>query len=92
MACGFTQVAGQDYDETYSLVAKPVSIHILMAIVTHHDLECKQYNIITAFLQAKLTDCTIYVEQRYGFKHEGKGNKVCLLLRAPYRLKQSLLL
>jgi hypothetical protein len=46
-ARGFTQIAGIDYDETYAAVAKPVSIRILMAIVTHYNLECKQYDSIS---------------------------------------------
>ena len=50
---------------------------------------CKQYDIITAFLQALLQGRTIYVEQPHGFS---TGNLVCLLLCTLYGLKQSPLL
>jgi hypothetical protein len=99
VARDFTQIAGIDYDETYAAVAKPVSIHMLMAIVAHYDLECKQYDIITAFLNAMIGDRKIYVEQPHGFEVDNHNNNnnnsqplVCLLLRALYGLKQSLLL
>jgi hypothetical protein len=95
VARGFTQIAGIDYDETYAAVAKPVSIRILMAIVAYYNLECKQYDIITAFLNTMIGDRKIYVEQPHGFKvdnHNTSQPLVCLLLRALYGLKQSPLL
>lgn len=54
--------------------------------MAHYDLDCEQMNIITVFLNALLKEI-IYVEQPKGYKK--KGNKVCLLLRALYDLKQS---
>jgi hypothetical protein len=95
VARGFTQIAGIDYDETYATVTKPVSIRILMAIVAHYNLECKQYDIITAFLNAIIGDRKIYVEQPHGFEVDNHNNSqplVCLVLRALYSLKQSPLL
>jgi hypothetical protein len=93
VARGFTQIASIDYDETYATVAKPVSIRMLMAIAAHYNLECKQNDIITAFLNAMIGDRKIYVEQPYGFGVDvGDDNGqplVCLLLRALYGLKQS---
>jgi hypothetical protein len=85
VARGFTQIAGIDHDETYAAVAKPVSIRMLMAIVAHYNLECKQYDITTAFLNAMIGDRKIYVEQPHGFEVDNHNNSqphVCLLLRA----------
>ena len=85
VARGFTQCQDIDYDETYASMTKPTSLKVMMALIAHHDLECKQYDVITAFLNAVLQDRTIYVEQPHGFEH---GNEVCLLLMALYGLKQ----
>ena len=100
VARGFTQLAGIDYDETYAAVAKPVSIRTLIAIIAQYNLECKQYDIITAFLNALIDDRMIYVEQPHGFEVNNNNNgnndssqiNVCLLLQALYGLKQSPLL
>ena len=85
VARGFTQRPGLDYEETYASVTKPVSLKVIMALIAHYDLECQQYDIITAFLNAVLRGKTIYVEQPHGFE---QGNLVCLLVKALYGLKQ----
>jgi hypothetical protein len=99
VARGATQLPDIDYDETYAAMAKPVSIRTLMAVMAQYNLECKQYDIIIAFLNALIDDRMIYVEQPHGFKvddndDENNSNQinVCLLLRALYGLKQSPLL
>lgn len=89
VARGFTQIASLDYDDTYASVSKPISLKVLLALVAQYDLECKQYDIITAFLNSILTNHTIYVEQPHGFEID---ELVCLLLKALYGLKQSPLL
>lgn len=60
-------------------------------MIVEEDLECYQYDLIAAFLNALIGDHVIYVEQLYGFE-EGDGNKVCLLQKALYGLKQAPLL
>ena len=93
VAKGFTQRKGVDYDDTYASVTKSTSIKLLLGIVAHYDLEAKQYDIITAFLNAKLKEFKIYVEQPHGYEQSsGGGTLVCKLLRALYGLKQSPLL
>jgi hypothetical protein len=87
---GFGQKEGIDYDETYAPVVKPATLRVLLAIVVHYNLECKQFDIVTAFLNALIEDhLKIYVEMPHGFEVNGK---VCLLKRALYGLKQSPLL
>lgn len=88
---GFTQREGIDYDETYTVVAKPVLLRVLFAIIVEEDLECYQYNLVAAFLNALLRDYVIYVEQLYSFE-KGDGDEVCLLNKVLYGLKQVLLL
>lgn len=86
---GFTQKEGIDFDETYAPVVKPHTLRVLFAMIAAYDLECKQYDIITAFLNVLIDDRQIYVIMLHGFEQPGK---VCLLLRALYGLRQSPLL
>jgi len=94
VARGFTQQKGVDYDDTYASVTKPSTIKVLLSLVAHYDLECKQFNIMTAFLHTKMGQRTVYVEQPHGYEQGGADGVtlVCLLLRALYGLKQSPLL
>ena len=54
VAKGFTQKKGIDYMETFSLVSKKDSLRIILALVTHFDLELQQMDVKTAFLNGKL--------------------------------------
>lgn len=68
---------------------KPYMLRVLFAMIAAYDLEYKQYDIITAFLNVLIDDRQIYIIMLYGFEQLGK---VCLLLRALYGLRQLLLL
>jgi len=52
---GFTQSIGMHYDETYALVAKFMSTHVILALVTQNDWEVEQIDIKNAYLNAELT-------------------------------------
>jgi hypothetical protein len=93
VARGFTQKSGIDYDETYASVTKPATVKIMLALVARLDMECKQYDLITAFLNALIEKHRIFVEMPHGFEqYDGKVQMICLLKRALYGLKQSPLL
>jgi hypothetical protein len=66
----------------------------MLSIVANKDLECKQFDLITAFLNVLVKKYKIYVEQPHGYEEKSSnGNTlVCLLQRALYGLKQSPLL
>lgn len=69
---------------------KPISYKALFAIAAAKDYEIEQIDVKTAFLYSELDyeNDLIYIEQPEGFTN-GTDN-VCLLLKALYRLKQSL--
>lgn len=86
VARGFTQKFGIDYLETYAPVANMVSIRMLFSYAAMKNLKMAQFDIKTAFLYGEL-DEEVYMEQPEGFE-EG-NDKVCLLKRSLYGLKQS---
>lgn len=87
VAKGFQQEHGVNYDETYAPVAHHKSIKLVMALVNELDLEFKQIDFVTAFLNAPL-DYQIFMEQPEGMPTRGDG-RVLLLLKALYGLKQA---
>jgi hypothetical protein len=54
MAKWFTQREGIDYNETFSHVLSKDSFRIIMALVTHYDLELHQIDVKTSFLNRDL--------------------------------------
>jgi hypothetical protein len=50
VAKGYSQVKGLDFEETFALIAKLESIHILFAYATHHDFKLYQMDVKSAFL------------------------------------------
>src|SRR5579859_602894 len=86
---GFTQRWGEDYDETFTPVAKYTSIHTLLTLLTgHKNTSIHQMDVNTAFLNSEL-DEVVHVEQPEGFVVPGKEDYVCLLRKVLYGLKQS---
>jgi hypothetical protein len=94
VARGFTQRHGVDYEDTYASVTKPATVKIMLALTAKLNLECKQFDLVTAFLNALIKKFKIYVEMPHGFEDyaEDGTQLVCFLLRALYGLKQSPLL
>ena len=86
VARGYTQWLGIDFEETFSPVAMPKSIRILLAISAYYDYEIWQMDVTTAFLNSNL-DKEIYMEQPEGFISSGSKQKVCKLQRSIYGLK-----
>ena len=76
-------------DNTYAATLAIRNFRALIAIANYFDLELKQYDVPTAFLNAKI-DRTVYAETPESFRHiEGE---IMRILRALYGLKESPLL
>jgi hypothetical protein len=85
---GFTQKEGDDFFDTYSLVARITTIRVLLALAASHGLHIHQMDVKTVFLYGEL-DEEIYIEQPDGYKIPGQENKVCRMIKSLYGLKQA---
>lgn len=88
VAKGYSQVEGIDFNEIFSPVVKHCSIRLILALVNQFDLELDQLDVKTAFLNGDLEE-TIYMDQPKGYVIPKYKDKVCLLKKSLYGLKQS---
>jgi len=70
VAKGFTQVIGEDYEETYASVACLESVHLLCAIAALRRLCLWQVDFVSAFLNSNNT-FKVFMEQPKGFEEGG---------------------
>ena len=75
--------------DVYAAVANSTSVKMFFTLVAVNDIECNQYDIITAFLNAKAKGDLVYVEQPHGFTDGTR--RVCRLNQALYGLRKSAL-
>nr|GEX07623.1 retrotransposon protein, putative, Ty1-copia subclass [Tanacetum cinerariifolium] len=85
VARGFTQKTCIDYNEVFSLVFRHTSIRVILALTACKDYELEQLDVKTGFLHGNLEE-VIYMMQPPRYE---QGNKVCLLKKSLYGLKQS---
>ena len=81
VAKGYTQIPGEDYDETFSPVVRYSSIRALLAFAVQNNMMIHQMDMVTAFLNGSLSE-EIYMEQPPGYIKEGEENLVCKLKRS----------
>uniref|UniRef100_A0A2N9EQJ0 CCHC-type domain-containing protein n=1 Tax=Fagus sylvatica TaxID=28930 RepID=A0A2N9EQJ0_FAGSY len=75
VAKGFKQREGIDYFDTYALVARIISIRVLIALASIYKLVVHQMDEKTAFLNGDL-DEEVYMDQPEGFVLLGNEKKV----------------
>ena len=88
IAKGYSQKEGIDYKEIFSPIVKHVSIRYMLSVVAHFDLELQQIDVKTAFLHGNIEEY-IVMDQHEGFVDKYHPEKVCILKRSLYGLKQS---
>lgn len=85
---GYMQKFGLDFFETYAPVVRFETLRVVLLVAAVLRLEVRQYDFVTAFLNAKL-GVRIYIEQPEGYRVRGKEDHVCLLLKSLYGLRQA---
>jgi len=87
VAKGFSQVEGIHYTETFSLVSKMNSIHLVLSLAASFKWEVHQMDFKFAFLHGDLHE-EIYMEQPTGFI-QTNSNLVCQFKKSLCGLKQA---
>lgn len=78
----------QKYESDYDLVARHTTLRALLLVAAKEKMKVIYSDAKTAFLNGRLEE-TIYMSQPPGYVIEGSEQKVCLLKRSLYGLKQS---
>ncbi|CAM8962672.1 unnamed protein product [Rhodiola kirilowii] len=79
VARGFSQEHGVDYDETFSQVAKLMTIRVLLALAANKTWKLWQMDVKNAFLYGEL-EKEIFMEQPTGFEDKEHPTYVCKLI------------
>lgn len=87
VAKGFSQIEGVDYFDSFSPVAKLVTVRVLISIATMQGWELHQLDVNNAFLHGYLND-EVLMEVPQGY-HKADVGQVCKLRRSLYGLKQA---
>jgi histone deacetylase 1/2 len=78
-AChGFSQQHGIAYDETFSHVTKPSTIHTVLSLVVSSNWPIHQLDVQNTFLHGSLNEM-VYSQQPLSFEDPSLPNHVCLL-------------
>ncbi|KAK8951797.1 hypothetical protein KSP39_PZI003445 [Platanthera zijinensis] len=88
VARGFSQQYGEDYEETFSPVAKMTSVRMVIALAACQGWRMWQLDVKNAFLYGEI-DKDIFMDQPLGFVSEVHPDYVCKLRKALYGLKQA---
>lgn len=85
---GFTQRPGVNYDETFSPVVKPATVHIVLSLALSQDWPVHQLDVKNTFLHGTLSE-TVYYCQPTGFVDPATPELVCRLNKSLYGLKEA---
>ncbi|GKE66461.1 retrovirus-related pol polyprotein from transposon TNT 1-94, partial [Tanacetum coccineum] len=89
VAKGYAQEEGIDFEESFAPVTRLEAVRIFITHAAHKSFPIYQMDVKTEFLNGPLKE-EVYVAQPEGFVDPDHPEKVYLLRKALYRLKQAL--
>jgi hypothetical protein len=87
VAQGFSQYSDIDFTETFAPTTKWATLRPIFALVAFEDLELESVDISNVYLNSKLKDIKVYIQQPEGFAEKDNVWVGCLL-KGLYSLKQ----
>jgi hypothetical protein len=88
VAKGYVQQQGIDFEEVFALVARMVTVRVLLAVATHNGWPIHHMDVKSAFLNGDLAE-EVYVTQPPGFTAKGEEGNVLKLHKALYGFRQA---
>jgi hypothetical protein len=88
VARGFSQKEGEDYEETFTPVARYTSIRSIISLATSMGWNLHQMDVKTTFLNGAIKE-EVYIEQPQGFEVHSRDTHVFRLNKSLYGLKQT---
>jgi hypothetical protein len=85
-ACGYSQVFGVDFIESFAPVGNRATMRLLVALAAFLGWNIRQIDFDAAFLNGDLEE-TLFMQQPHGY-NDGSG-RACRLLKSIYGLKQA---
>ena len=86
VARGYSQLRGQDYDETFAPTMRKESFRIILAIAAYFGWQLDHMDVDNAFLESTILE-EIFMSIPEGIK--GQDGKCCRIRKGLYGLKQS---
>ena len=76
------QVAGVDYDQTFSAALRSPSLRLLAAYASQHEMKIRRWDFVSAYLQGELEDGEVaYCHAPPGYERPGY---VCKVVKPVY--------
>jgi hypothetical protein len=74
--CGYNQIPGVDFSESYSPIANDITIRLLLVAMILFGLSAKIVDVETAFLYGEL-EAEVYMENPEGLWKTAMTTKLC---------------
>ena len=88
VAKGFHQQAGIDYQGAFSLIIKPATVRLVLAIAVSYNWSLRKLDVSNTFLHGFLKK-EVYMAQPPGYEDPKHSSYVCKLHKSLYGLKQA---
>ncbi|KAI3828108.1 hypothetical protein L1987_02205 [Smallanthus sonchifolius] len=88
VAKGFHQQYGKDFFDTFSPVAKPITIRTILSIALAKNWQLRQLDVNNAFLHGTLHE-DVFMIQPPGYVNPQFSNHICKLKKSLYGLKKA---